>query len=184
MNHLVVTLYVHAVLFAVPAIALYSSNRSKPRLQPERTSAMARNSKTRQTPIHGTAPNLAPNPVTGGPAHNGDAIFEERNESLAPPSLQTTGENKANPTIPSATLAAAQFENLASTASTLSPVPDDPEFDKDSDIQTVLPGHDNQANTTVTTHRSLGLYDLGIQRQLPPHRIPYPIPRLIKTLRL
>ncbi|KAN0079133.1 hypothetical protein V8E54_005646 [Elaphomyces granulatus] len=139
----------------VPAIALYSSNRSKPRLQPER-----------------------------GPAYTGDAIFEERNESLAPPSLQTTGENQANPTIPSATLAAAQFENSTSTASTLSPVPDDPEFDKDSDIQTVLPGHDNQANTTVTTHRSLGLYDLGIQRQLPPHRIPYPIPRLIKTLRL
>jgi len=55
--------------------------------------------------------------------------------------------------MPSATLAeAAQFEDSASTASTLSPVPDDPEFDKDSDIQTVLPGHDNQANTTMTTH--------------------------------
>jgi hypothetical protein len=52
--------------------------------------------------------------------------------------------------MPSATLAeAAQFEDSASTASTLSPVPDDPEFDKDSDIQTVLPGHDNQANTTT-----------------------------------
>ncbi|KAN0069629.1 hypothetical protein V8E54_011935 [Elaphomyces granulatus] len=130
MNHLVVTLYVHAVLFAVPAIALYSSNRSKPRLQPERTSAMARNSKARQTPIRGTAPNLAPNPVTGGPAYTGDAIFEERNESLGPPSLQTTDENQANPTIPSATLAAAQFEDSASTASTLSPVPDDPSSTK------------------------------------------------------
>jgi hypothetical protein len=133
---------------------------------------MAPKSRTRKTPIRGAAPNLAPNPVTGGPAYTGDAIFEE---------------NQANPTMPSATLAeAAQFEDSASIASTLSPVPDNPEFDKDSDIQTVLPGHDNQANTLRQRMppRSLGLYDLGIQRQLPPRRIPYPIPRLIKALRL
>jgi len=89
--------------------------------------------------------------------------------------------------MPSATLAeAAQFEDSASTASTLSPVPDDPEFDKDSDIQTVLPGHDNQANTTMTTHAATlsGAIRPRDQRQLPPRRIPYPIPRLIKTLRL
>lgn len=111
---------------------------------------MAPKSRTRKTPIRGAAPNLAPNPVTGGPAYTRDAIFEERSESLAPPSLRTTGENQANPTMPSATLAeAAQFEDSASTASTLSPVPDDPEFDKDSDSQTMLPGHNNQANTTT-----------------------------------
>jgi hypothetical protein len=48
---------------------IYSSNRSKRRLQFGRTSAMARNSKTRKTPIREAAPNLAPNSVTGGPAY-------------------------------------------------------------------------------------------------------------------
>jgi hypothetical protein len=104
---------------------------------------MVPKSRTRKTPSRGAAPDLAPNPVTGGPADTGDAIFEERSESLAPPSLQTTGENQANPT-PSATLAeTAQFEDSAPPASMLSPVPDI-ESDKDSDIQ-----HDNQANTTM-----------------------------------
>ena len=95
---------------------------------------MVPKSRTRKTPTsRGAAPDLAPNPVTGGPADTRDAIFEERSESLAPPSLQTTGENQANPT-PSATLAeTAQFEDSAPPASMLSPVPD--ESDRDSDIQ-------------------------------------------------
>jgi hypothetical protein len=44
-------------------------------------SAMARNSKARQTPIRKTAPDLAPK-VTGGPANTGDAIFEESSALL------------------------------------------------------------------------------------------------------
>jgi hypothetical protein len=115
---------------------------------------MAPKSRTRKTPIRGTAPDLAPNPVTGGPANTGDAIF---GESLVPLSLRTTDENQINSTTHTTTLAgAAQSEDSASTVSTLTPIPDDrhdPEFDEDSEVHTVLERHENQADppTLVTT---------------------------------
>ena len=93
-------------------------------------------------------------------------IFEERSEPLTPPSLRTTGDTLTE---------AAHFEDSASTASTLSPVPDNPEFDKDSDIQTMLQGHDNQANATMHAGgHALWSYTTC---QLPPRRTLYPMIR-------